>query len=237
MSLRIALFAGLLSVSAPTFAQDALPAPSGQWQADEKQNAKLFKRAESDFKAAMKARRAQFHADHGEDGPPGGDMPGGGGPPPGGGMGGPRGGGMGGPPGGPHGGMGRGGEPGLAGLLPAELAFAAPANGMLIVQRLHDAVAFAQDGDDAVTLIPLTGDAIDLGNGVKAKAGDDGGALVLDATTSSGLHVQYRYLMPAESPGGLEVRIVINGRMAENLQLARVYRRADVKVGAIDTKK
>jgi hypothetical protein len=230
MSLRACLLPCLLLGSLSAHAQDALPAPSGQWQPDEKQNERLFKQAEDDFRAKLHERWRQ----HGGEGGRRGGMGAPDGPPPG--AGGIHGGGMRG--GGGHGFGGGRGAPGLAGLLPPELAFAAPADDVLIVQRMRDAVAFARAGNgDAATLVPIAGAsagdaALDLGNGVRATARDEAGTLVLDATAPSGLHVRYRYLVPADKPGTLDVRIAIDGRMDDGIEVERVYRRADVKVGA-----
>lgn len=202
--------------------------PSGQWQPDTKQNARLFKEAEKKFEQAAKQMRPpRGKPEGGRGGPP----PGGGGgmgPPPGGGggMGGPPGGGRGGPPPGD-----RPGRPSLSGLLPAELAFAAPAENGLILQRMRDAVAFGRDETDAVVIIPFAGKT-DLGNGVQATMRDEGGSLVLQAETLGGLRVQYRYRNPPDSPGALQVDIDISGERLPGggFELQRIYRRVQVEV-------
>lgn len=224
MSLPVHRFAiaALLFAGIPLHATAATD-PSGQWQPDTKQNARLFKEAEKKFEEAAKAMRPAGGRPGGGRGRP----HGGGGPPPDGGMGGPHGG-----RGGPHGG-GRPGRPSLSGLLPAELAFAAPAEDGLILQRMRDAVAFGRNETDAVTIIPFAGKT-DLGNGVQATMRDDGGSLVLQADTPAGLRVQYRYRNPPDSPGALQVDIDIGGERLPGggFSLRRVYRRVQIEVAA-----
>ncbi|MFT3761262.1 MAG: hypothetical protein QM761_01350 [Pseudoxanthomonas sp.] len=209
----LALAGALLLAATPSHAADL----SGQWQPDSKQNARLFKQAEKEFRKSL----------------PKGGGPGGGdrrGPPPGGGMGGPPGdgGGMGGPPpGGP-----RGGAPESTALLPPEAAFAAPTEDALILYRSRDSVMFGRDGSDAVVVVPFAG-ATDLGNGVKASLRDEADQWVLQIETRDGRRANFRYSIPDPAAGGLRIDIDLGGGMpGGGFKLQRVYRRAQVDVGA-----
>ncbi|MFT4257124.1 MAG: hypothetical protein QM599_09235 [Pseudoxanthomonas sp.] len=214
----LALAGALLLAAAPSRATDL----SGQWQPDSKQNARLFKQAEKEFRKSRPKGG----------GPGGGDR---GGPPPGGGMGGPPSGDAGGtggpPPGGPPGGP-HGGAPEPTVLLPPEAAFAAPTEDALILYRSRDSVMFGRDGSDAVVVVPFAG-ATDLGNGVQASLRDEADQWVLQIETRDGRRANFRYSIPDPAAGGLRIDIDLGGGMpGGGFKLQRVYRRTQVDVGA-----
>ncbi|WP_162456894.1 hypothetical protein [Pseudoxanthomonas kalamensis] len=225
----------LLAVSSPSSAQESAASASGQWQPDSKQNDKLFKEAEKAFKKAAKEMQPPEGRQGGPPprGGPGGDRGGGGGPPPnGGGMGGAPGGGAGGPPGGgPPPGGGRRAKPSLSGLLPAELAFAAPSQDSLILQRMRQAMVFGRGESASVVIVPFE-DQTALGNGVTVKMTETDGQPELQATTPNGLLVSYRYQI--DTDGTLRVHINISGGPMPRggFELERVYRRMQVDVSA-----
>lgn len=225
---RWSLTCWLLLAMHPALGQDKTAWMSGEWQPDTEQNDQLFEEAQKKFKkAAQEAMRERRES--GEAGTPRGGMGRGGG----GGMGGMGRGG---------GGMGRGGGRGprgggndeppnfsLAGMLPAELAFAAPTDGSLILQRTRDAVLFGRGNSDAVVFMPVAGKT-GIGNGIQAALREENGQLMLQADMLSGQRAYYRY---TETPEGLRVDISIDGRFpGGNVEVSRIYRRVRVDVGA-----
>lgn len=224
----------LLLAMNPALCQDKTAWLSGEWQPDTEQNDQLFEEAQKKFKkAAQEAIRERRES--GEAGESrGGGMGRGGGGMGGGGMGGMGRGGSGmgrGGGGRPRGGRGDGEPPSfsLAGMLPAELAFAAPTDGSLILQRTRDAVLFGRGNSDAVVFLPAVGKT-GLGNGIQAALREENGQLMLQADMLSGQRAYYRY---TETPEGLRVDISVDGRFpGGSVEVSRIYRRIRVDVGA-----
>ncbi|WP_242113045.1 hypothetical protein [Luteimonas aquatica] len=209
----------LLLAAAPTApCQDRTAWISGEWQPDTEQNDRLFEQAREKFKEAVQEARQERRESGETRGPRRGGKGGGRG-------------GMGRRGGRPHGDRRSGESPdvSLAGLLPAELAFAAPTEGSLILQRTRESVLFGRGDREAVVFLPLAG-RVGLGNGIQAALREENGQLMLQADMPSGRRAYYRY---AETPDGLRVEISIDGQLpGGSVQVQRVYRRVRVDVGA-----
>jgi len=228
--------AALVAAASPVLALASTQDPSGQWQPEVESNARLLQEAERAMPLPAPPDRGE-RPPRGGGGPGSGGGPGGpggaGGPPPGGGgpMGPPPGGGPKGPP--PGAGPGAGGRPSLKGLLPAQGAFAAPEEAVLVLQRMRESVVFGTaDGTDVV-IVPLSG-TLDFADGTRATLRDDNGRLTLQLDVPDGRRATYRYTYADAASGALRIDITVEGDRLPggSARLQRVYRRMNVDVAA-----
>lgn len=122
----------------------------------------------------------------------------------------------------------------LVQLLPADLDFAAPPSGGLIVQRMSGAVVFGRTDSEALVMIPLSGEA-DLPHGMRGSIREEGGQLRMNVQMASGQAVEYRYRLDPDPSGRvMSVDIHIpNALPGASVDLRRQYRRAQVNVGEL----
>lgn len=233
MRLTYCLLAALLATSPSALAHASLYDPSGEWQPDVETNTQLLQEAERTMPAGARPERG---ARPGRGGGPGGGPGGAGGPPPGNGgdgsMGPPPGGGdpMGPPPGGHR---LAGGRPSLKGLLPAQGAFAAPDDAVLVLQRMRESVVFGTSDGRDVVVIPLSG-TLDLADGTRATLRDEGGQMALQLEVPDGRRATYRYTLPDAASGALRIDITVEGDRLPggSVRLQRAYRRMKVDVAS-----
>ena len=232
--LLFALLLPAFSLAAQQVASD----PPLQWHADSKAN----KQAE---RAAEKAAEAEVPpikgGGRGKGAPPDGEGPSGGmDGAPGGGMDGSMGGGSDGPGGGtpPEGGQGGpGGGPGGKGggesrvtaawMLRPEMDFAAPLKDTLVLYRSREAVVFGRAKSDAVVILPLSGEAVQIAPGERASVHQEGAGLRVEIVTSNDIRVTFRY--SAEPGNLLRVKVHAEGgipRPGSHFDVERVYRLA-----------
>lgn len=223
------LLAALIATVLPVLAQATPQDPSGEWQPDVETNLQLLQEAERAMPVDARPKRGPGPGrggPGGAGGPPSGRGDGSMGPPPGGAGGGP----MGPPPGGARPG---GGRPSLKGLLPAQGAFAAPEDAVLVLQRMREAVVFGTSDGSEVVIVPLSG-TLDFADGTRATLRDDGGRLTLQLDIPDGRRATYRYALPDAASGALRIDITIEGDRLPggSARLQRVYRRMQVDVAA-----
>lgn len=233
------LFSLLLPLAWPLAAQQIASDPPVEWQADVKANKQAERAAETAAEQAAPPRGGKDGGgpkpDGGNGGPPGGGMgpDGNGGPPTDGmgdGMGGPGGGGPGGPDGGKGGGKGGGSRVTAASLLRPEMEFAAPLKDTLVLYRTREAVVFGRRKSDAVVVLPLSGEAIEIAPGAQASLHEDAQGLRVSIVTSNGIHAEFHYSQP--QAGVLKVKLHAEGpvpRPGSTFEVERVYRGADAR--------
>jgi hypothetical protein len=119
-------------------------------------------------------------------------------------------------------------------LLPASLDFAAPRNGGLILQRTSRSVLFGRTDSDEMVILPLSGEDTDIVHGMRASIHEVDGNLRLMVGLPTGTQVLFEYKQdPDPARPGLSVDIRIGGGPpGTGVELKRLYRRAQVNVGA-----
>lgn len=229
MSLRrCGLLFALLPLAFPLAAQQIASDPPLEWQADGKANKQAQKAAERAADASMpapaKGGGAKGAPPSGEGGlgdmggPPGGGMDGAGGPPDGG---------QGGPGGGPGGPGGGGGRSTPASMLREEMDFAAPLKDTLVLYRSREAVVFGRKKSDAVVILPLSGEPVQIAPGEQATLHEDKDGLRMEIVTTNDIRVTFRYT--TEANGTLRVKVHAEGpvpRPGSHFDVERVYRLA-----------
>ena len=120
-------------------------------------------------------------------------------------------------------------------LLPPWLDFAAPRSGGLILQRTSTSVLFARSGSDEMVMLPLSGEEQDLAHGMRASIRDVGGHLRLAVGLPAGTQAVFEYF-PDPDPAKRAMSVLIRvtgGPPGTDVELARLYRQAQVNVGPL----
>ena len=119
-------------------------------------------------------------------------------------------------------------------VLPASLDFAAPRTGGLILQRTSRSVLFGRTDSDELVVLPLSGEDTDIVHGMRASIHEVDGNLRLMVGLPTGSQVLFEYKQDADpAKPGLSVDIRIGGGPpGTGVELKRLYRRAQVNVGA-----
>lgn len=222
------LWVVLLPLAFPLAAQQVASDPPQEWQADTRANKQAQRAAEDAAFAAMPAAPKGERAPAADGNGPGGDIGGMGdmGGPAGGpdGDGAPPGGGPGGGAGGPGGGKGAS-RVTAASMLRGEMDFAAPLKDTLVLYRSREAVVFGRKKSDAVVILPLSGEPVQIAPGEHASVHEDDAGLRLEIVTSNDIRVTFRY--SAEPGGLLRVKAHAEGpipRPGSHFDVERVYR-------------
>jgi len=224
---------GLLLLAAPLAAQSLSTDAPVEWRADASANKQAQKAAEKAAERSQPPPGKGAMADK-AGAPPSGGPGGQGGPPPGGMGGGPQGegpGGKGGPggPGGPAGAQ-RAGRASAASMLRPEMAFAAPLEDSLVLYRSRESVLFGSKDSAAVTILPLSGDAVTVAPGVQASVHEDADGVWVEMLTSNAIKVICRYHQEAD--GSLRVDVVAEGPVphpGSRFEVTRRYRAAGLR--------
>jgi hypothetical protein len=120
-------------------------------------------------------------------------------------------------------------------LLPPTLDFAAPRSGGLILQRTSTSVLFGRTDSDELVMLPLSGEDTDIAHGLRASIHEGEGYLRLMVGLPTGSQVLFEYHPdPDPAKHGMSVDIRIGGGPpGTGIELKRIYRQAQVNVGAL----
>jgi hypothetical protein len=236
---RFSICAYLIACSAATGAQESKSWMSAEWMPTTEENDRLFRQAEAGFDIAVaQAKQKDLEAQRPGHRPsrkeldaagiPSAVPDSSGGPLTEGGMSGPV------EPGRIYRGNNKGKWLTLQELLPATLDFAAPRNGGLILQRTSTSVLFGRTDSDEMVMLPLSGEETDIVHGMRASIHDVNGNLRMLVGLPTGSQVLFEYHPdpdPAKHAMSVYIRIG-GGPPGTGVELKRLYRQAQVKVGA-----